>query len=202
VSGRIIDADVDAIANIARLTGQIETMKRERDAARICFEIEREDGRKSDAQRDELQRLLTACEEECDAAQAEAAAMRQVIEEQLWRADHALEAFEEQAETFYRETGIMAPGKSEPIEWGNRWTDDERRTAWSEWTIKRKAEQVELWRALITGNAGRALAARVPLLEAVAKAARGLRWVHPLDRGRYEARFDEAMAALDEKGTP
>jgi hypothetical protein len=48
----------------------------------------------------------------------------------------------------------------------------------------------------------RALAARVPLLEAVVKAARGLRWVHPLDRGRYEAKFDEAVAALDEKSTP
>jgi hypothetical protein len=52
------------------------------------------------------------------------------------------------------------------------------------------------------GTAGRALAARVPLLEATVQVARGLRWVHPLDRGGYEAKFDEAVAALDEKGTP
>jgi hypothetical protein len=71
VSGRIIDADVDAIANIARLTGQIEELKRERDAARICFEIESGDRRKSDAQRDELQLMLTACEEQRDAAKAD-----------------------------------------------------------------------------------------------------------------------------------
>lgn len=44
------------------------------------------------------------------------------------------------------------------------------------------------------------IAARVPLLEAVVQKARGLRWVHPTDRARYEAEFDTALAALDEKG--
>jgi DNA repair exonuclease SbcCD ATPase subunit len=71
---QLTESDHERIANIARLTGQVETMKRERDAARICFEIEREDRRKSDAQRDELQRLLTACEEERDAAREESKA--------------------------------------------------------------------------------------------------------------------------------
>jgi predicted nucleic acid-binding Zn-ribbon protein len=136
-------------------------------------------------------------EAERDAAQAEASALREVIEEQLWRADHALEAFEEQAETFYRETGILAPGKSEPLEWGDRWTDDERRTAWTEWRIKRNAEQVELWRAVIKGTAGRALAARVPLLEAVAKAARIHREQNP---SAIAFELSMALAALDEKG--
>jgi hypothetical protein len=132
------------------------------------------------------------------AAQAEASALREVIEEQIWRADHALEAFEEQAETFYRETGILAPGKSEPLEWGDRWTDDERRTAWTEWRIKRNAEQVELWRAVIKGTAGRAVAARVPLWRAI---EHRLRWEH----GTIDAEIDDALdalAALDEKGTP
>lgn len=43
----------------------------------------------------------------------------------------------------------------------------------------------------------RAIAARVPLLEAVAQKARGLRWVHPSERARYEVEFDVAIAALD-----
>jgi hypothetical protein len=51
------------------------------------------------------------------------------------------------------------------------------------------------WRSIST--AGRALAARVSLLEATVQVARGLRWVHPLDRGRYEAKFDVALATLD-----
>jgi chromosome segregation ATPase len=133
------------------------------------------------------------------AAQAEASALREVIEEQLWRADHALEAFEEQAETFYRETGILAPGKSEPLEWGDRWTDDERRTAWTEWRIKRNAEQVELWRAVIKGTAGRALAARVPLWLELEK------WCLQMQGHAKSPHLDHVLAklaALDEKGTP
>jgi hypothetical protein len=54
-------------------------------------------------------------------------------------------------------------------------------------------------RAALAGTVGRALAARVSLLEATVQVARGLRWVHPLDRGRYEAKFDVALAALDAK---
>jgi chromosome segregation ATPase len=78
VSGRIIDADVDAIANIARLTGQVGQAITERDLARKQRDEALADVAtltrwnndknhmlaKSDAQRDELQRMLTVCEEE------------------------------------------------------------------------------------------------------------------------------------------
>jgi hypothetical protein len=47
----------------------------------------------------------------------------------------------------------------------------------------------------------RRLAEHVALLEAVVQKARGLRWVHPNDRARYEAEFDAAVAALDAKET-
>jgi chromosome segregation ATPase len=68
VSGRIIDADVDAIANIARLTGQVATLQEQWLSKHNALVEAYASLRKSDAQRDELQRLLTACEEERDAA--------------------------------------------------------------------------------------------------------------------------------------
>jgi len=47
------------------------------------------------------------------------------------------ELFEYRELDFYRETGIMAPGKSVPLEMGGRWTDEERATAWKEWLRSR-----------------------------------------------------------------
>jgi hypothetical protein len=64
VSGRIIDADVDAIANIARLTGQVATLQEQWLSKHNALVEAYASLRKSDAQRDELQRMLTACEEE------------------------------------------------------------------------------------------------------------------------------------------
>jgi len=46
------------------------------------------------------------------------------------------ERFETQAELFYRETGLMAPGKSLPLEMPQ--DDAKRRTAWDEWQGQRR----------------------------------------------------------------
>lgn len=51
----------------------------------------------------------------------------------------ATERFELLAEQFYRETGIMAPGKSAPL--GMYCPDeDERHRAWSEWLAWKRLE--------------------------------------------------------------
>jgi len=51
------------------------------------------------------------------------------------------ERFEHDAERFYRETGFMAPGKSEPLEMSGGDAHQQRReTAWQEWCGKRRAE--------------------------------------------------------------
>jgi NTP pyrophosphatase (non-canonical NTP hydrolase) len=126
--------DRDTLSNVTRLASQVASLV---DALR-----------KSDAQRDELQRMLTACEAQRDAAQADLADTRAQVAKVRHQRDEMIRAFDE----------------------------------------------VEAQRD--------ALAARVPLLEATVQVARGLRWVHPLDRGGYEAKFDKAVAALDEKGTP
>lgn len=48
-----------------------------------------------------------------------------------------LEQYEDAAEEFYRETGMMAPGKSEPTEWAGMHDQEERRTRWEAWTRAR-----------------------------------------------------------------
>jgi CRISPR/Cas system-associated endoribonuclease Cas2 len=72
VTGRIIDADVDAIANIDRLTAQVETLKWERDMAVEGQRIARE-------QVQRLQESLTACEQERDD-------FKRIVE--VWRKRH------------------------------------------------------------------------------------------------------------------
>jgi hypothetical protein len=63
---------------------------------------------------------------------------------QRWRdlvGDEALgytERFERDAELFYRETGLMAPGKSMPLEMWNTQTEDERRAKWDAWCADRR----------------------------------------------------------------
>ena len=52
--------------------------------------------------------------------------------------DH-FEDFEEQAEVFHRETGLMRPGKSVPMEMA-RDDEDVRRTAYSNWVTAKLAE--------------------------------------------------------------
>jgi FtsZ-binding cell division protein ZapB len=86
VTGRIIDADVDALANIDRLTAQVETLKWERDMTvegqRIAVSTEelqtREVGRLN-AQVQRLQESLTAAEQERDD-------FKRIVE--VWRKRH------------------------------------------------------------------------------------------------------------------
>lgn len=71
--------------------------------------------------------------------------MRAAIEAALeWygRPDEsALDRFERHAEQFYREHGMLAPGKSEPMEMGTSTErEEERRKLWHEWCARRFAE--------------------------------------------------------------
>jgi uncharacterized protein YxeA len=47
-----------------------------------------------------------------------------------------LDCFESNAERFYQETHLMAPGKSQPMEFTA--TDDERQEAWVKWLLEKK----------------------------------------------------------------
>jgi DNA repair exonuclease SbcCD ATPase subunit len=71
VTGRIIDADADALANIDRLTAQVETLKREVDQYEAQLQLERREGRELGlmyaGSNERLQESLTACEQERDA---------------------------------------------------------------------------------------------------------------------------------------
>jgi hypothetical protein len=53
-----------------------------------------------------------------------------------WMGDASdpLGTFEDIGEWFYRDTGYLRPGKSEPLECGGR--DEEREAAWKAWTAK------------------------------------------------------------------
>jgi hypothetical protein len=55
------------------------------------------------------------------------------------------ERFEKHAGAFYRETGMLAPGKSLPLEMSPS-DDDARRVAWEEWHAKRRTAFIELLR--------------------------------------------------------
>ena len=52
--------------------------------------------------------------------------------------------FEQEAEAFYLATGLLAPGKSEPMDMGgDAERDNERRQAWARWTTARHKEKNE-----------------------------------------------------------
>jgi hypothetical protein len=64
--------------------------------------------------------------------------LRQLLSEmELWAADPTA-AFDQVAEAFYRETGVMAPGKSVPLEMGAMWTDEERQRRYAAWHLQRR----------------------------------------------------------------
>lgn len=54
--------------------------------------------------------------------------------------------YEDAAEAFYRDTGIMAPGKSRPLGWPDAGDDD--RLAWATWCKARAVERLEAVRLL------------------------------------------------------
>lgn len=55
-----------------------------------------------------------------------------------WMGDPSdpLGTFEDIGDWFYRDTGLLRPGKSEPLECGDR--SEERAAAWKEWTTKKR----------------------------------------------------------------
>jgi hypothetical protein len=83
VTGRIIDADVDALASIARLTAQVATLKREVDQYEAQLQLERREGRELGlmyaGSNERLQESLTAVEQERDD-------FKRIVE--VWRKRH------------------------------------------------------------------------------------------------------------------
>lgn len=62
----------------------------------------------------------------------------------LWIAPPSPEQWEAMAEWFYRETGVLRPGKDQPAS-GNGHSDAERELAWSVWCGETK---VRIWKEL------------------------------------------------------
>lgn len=85
------------------------------------------------------------------ASQAEAAELRKALERAAsWMRDpeHATEQFEEIAEMFYRDTGILRPGKSYPLPMSPP-SDEERYRVRHEWCDKKSIEVLTQARAAL-----------------------------------------------------
>ena len=70
-----------------------------------------------------------------------------------WMGDPSdpLGTFEDIAEWFYQDTGFLRPGKSEPLECGDR--HEEREKAWNEWTKRTRVHVLETCRAALDSGA-------------------------------------------------
>lgn len=72
-----------------------------------------------------------------------------------WTGTDYTAKYEALAEEFRRETHMMAPGKSEPLEsYSGENHDQERRKAWDEWTAARMTKQREQILAAIAAATG------------------------------------------------
>lgn len=71
-----------------------------------------------------------------------------------WMGDPSdpLGTFEDIGDWFYRETGFLRPGKSEPLECGGR--DEEREAAWQEWAKRKRVHVLEACRAALQSGTG------------------------------------------------
>lgn len=69
-----------------------------------------------------------------------------------WLGDHRdpTGTFEDIGDWFYRETGFLRPGKSDPLECGDR--DEERRRAWDEWVTGKRDLIVDALAAALRGE--------------------------------------------------
>lgn len=59
------------------------------------------------------------------------------------------DAYEELAEEFYKETGVMAPGKDMPAEMGNHYPYEERLERWCAWIADRTRKTVERTQGIV-----------------------------------------------------
>lgn len=76
---------------------------------------------------------------------------RDMILEQIRRTEMGYcERFEHDAERFYRETGLLAPGKSVPAEMWTEDIDHRRHTEWDAFQHKLRHEWIELMRDAAT----------------------------------------------------
>jgi hypothetical protein len=57
---------------------------------------------------------------------------------------HPVGEYDRVAELFYQETGMMSPGKSEPMEMSSRFSLEERQLAWRAWFKARRDRVAEL----------------------------------------------------------
>lgn len=73
---------------------------------------------------------------------------QQLEEWELWDSDPT-SAYEQLAERFYRETGLMAPGKSQPREMYSAEQDARRTQRYHEWTQARKEQRRAMMRRVL-----------------------------------------------------
>jgi hypothetical protein len=90
--------------------------------------------------------------DQADRAPEIVAALREVHD---WRGlcdDGPNETFERIAEMFYRDTGMLRPGKDQAAALGGFPTDEARRDAWSEWVTRKNNELDAKIRAALKGQ--------------------------------------------------
>lgn len=82
-----------------------------------------------------------------------------LVERWTWNPDGEPAQFEDVADWFYQETGMLRPGKSQPLEGG--YSDEARSTAWERWRREKSREVLHSVRSLLAqlnkeaGNEGR-----------------------------------------------
>ena len=75
--------------------------------------------------------------------------LKELLEELAMLLEPA-EAFEVMADAFYKDTGIVAPGKSLPLEWSNRWSEGERQATWNTWVVGWRASLITRIKAALS----------------------------------------------------
>ncbi len=71
------------------------------------------------------------------------------VRRELQLEDDPNAVFEERAEIFYKETGLLAPGKSLPLEMSSEEMDQKRQQAWDIWRKELRRKTIDNLRLLV-----------------------------------------------------
>ncbi len=137
-------AEAEGYVNDARaaLLAHHSAVECERDEARTKLALMKGIGAHADDLAAEVERL--------------SGALRAMVE-WFWglQPETLVESFDRVAAEFYRETGVIRPGKSVPLAMNPPWTEEERRDRWDAWVkAKRDALEVRARRALSPSREG------------------------------------------------